>query len=427
MTAFTRGLPNVLFMTGILLLEFACARTDSLLPPHSDGFPAPSPSGVELASDAVGPETEALVPGEVCVMNADLEKAEEVDRFASSRGYVKKKRRVLPGLGIVITIFEVPQEKEVSQGIAELRKEFPSEVIDANHRYDLFGGESGGDPRRYGHQLVGWNEQAVQCAGEDLRIGMIDTPVNQSSPLLSHRPITIQSFLPEDTPGAPGEHGTAIATMLVGGPSSAGSPLLPEARLFVAEAFSLSDSNRVESTTWTIVRALDWLISQKVQVINLSLGGPHNALLDLAITRTLRHRIPVVAAAGNSGPQGQPAYPAAQHGVIAVTALDAKLRPYNFATKGFYLTFAAPGVDIWVPTGETSGTFRSGTSFAAPFVTTGVAALRTAHPTWPPSLVVQELAKQALDLGTEGKDEIFGWGLVQVPNSCQKLSSPAHT
>ncbi len=134
MTAFTRGLPNVLFVTGILLLEFACARTDSLLPPHSDGSPAPSPSGVELASDAVGPEAEALVPGEVCVVNANLEKAEEVDRFATSRGFAKKKRRVLPGLGIVITIFEVPQEKEVSQGIAERRKEFPSEVIDANHR-----------------------------------------------------------------------------------------------------------------------------------------------------------------------------------------------------------------------------------------------------------------------------------------------------
>ena len=122
-------------------------------------------------------------------------------------------------------------------------------------------------------------------------------------------------------------------------------------------------------------------------MINLSLGGPHNALLTFAIEQTMNRNIPIVAAAGNTGPQGHPMYPAAQEGVIAVTAVDAKLKPYHHASRGSHIAFSAPGVDIWVPTRQGSGVYKSGTSFAAPFVTTAVAAAQLSHPQWTPKAI----------------------------------------
>ena len=85
-------------------------------------------------------------------------------------------------------------------------------------------------------------------------------------------------------------------------------------------------------------------------VINLSLGGPRNLLVEAALQRTMQQGIVVVAAAGNGGADAMPVYPAAQPGVIAITAVDANLKPYPRANRGDYIAYAAPGVDVWVAT-----------------------------------------------------------------------------
>ena len=262
---------------------------------------------------------------------------------------------------------------------------------------------------------------------EKQRIGIVDTTVNLSHPLLKGQSIQTRTFLPKNALHASDQHGTAVATLLIGHSLSNEGSLLPKAQLFVAETFRELQPGQVEATTWTIVRALDWLVQEQVDVINLSLGGPPNALLSYAIDRTLSRNIPIVAAAGNTGPQGHPVYPAAQKGVIAVTALDANLHPYDFASRGSFITFSAPGVDIWVPNGEQTGVFKTGTSFAAPFVTTAAAALKLSHPQWTPEEVARHLAHNAVDLGSKGKDEIFGWGLIQIPKTCTSTTFSMHT
>ncbi len=78
-----------------------------------------------------------------------------------------------------------------------------------------------------------------------------------------------------------------------------------------------------------------------------------------------------VAAAGNGGPKEKSPYPAAYPGVIAVAAVDAEARPWAGGTRGEYILFAAPGVDVWLPVGQ--GRYFTGTSYAAAFVTAWVA------------------------------------------------------
>ncbi|GJL51908.1 MAG: protease [Nitrospirales bacterium] len=370
---------------------------------------------------------DALEPGEVCVINVNEDEAKKLDTYASSRGYTKKKRRILNGLGFVMSILHVPPGHTVQQGIGDLRKAFPSQIIDANHHYFLQGKTVPIDPRLYGHRLVKWNEQTANCTTQDISIGMIDTPVDRHRLPLHHRPIHMESFLSEHASKASDHHGTAVAILLVGQAQSTRHALLPQASLFVAEAFRQTDKGHTEATTWSIVRALDWLVERKVQIINLSLGGPPNALLSFAIQNTLAEGIPIVAAGGNVGPRGQSIYPAAQPGVLAVTALDVNLHPYQHASRGPYIAFSAPGVDIWIPKNSHDGVFQSGTSFAAPFVTTAAATVKQLHPNWTPEQVTHHLASHALDLGQLGKDNTFGWGLIQIPQTCPPSGSLTQT
>jgi subtilisin family serine protease len=127
--------------------------------------------------------------------------------------------------------------------------------------------------------------------------------------------------------------------------------------------------------------------------------------------------LPVVAAAGNGGPGAAPAYPAAYPSVLAVTAVDQRLRLYRYANRGDYLQLAAPGVDIWTPTAGGSGDYRQGTSFATPYVTAVVVGLLSRE-RLPLATLTQRLANNARDLGAPGRDPLYGWGLVQGGGGC---------
>ena len=372
-------------------------------------------------------ELRALEPGEVCVINTDEADAQQLDVFTEAQGYTSKKRRILNELGFIMSIVNVPTGKTVQQGITELRQEFPEYIIDANHHYNLQESSEHVDPYRYGQQMVKWDQGAFSCRTQKLRIGMIDTSINLKQNPLQQQTIHRESFLSTSTPKAPNNHGTAVATLLIGQAASKSHGLLPQASLFVAEAFRQNDLGHIEATTWSIVRSLDWLIAQNPHTINLSLGGPENALLTYAITQTLDRNIPIVAAAGNTGPNGHSMYPAAQDGVIAVTALDVSLRPYRHASQGSYIAFSAPGVDIWIPHGNGKGIFKSGTSFATPFVTAATAAIKQSNPQWTTDQISRQLADSAIDLGSPGKDHTFGWGLIQIPQTCQKARPSIHT
>ena len=126
----------------------------------------------------------------------------------------------------------------------------------------------------------------------------------------------------------------------------------------------------------------------------------------------------MLAAAGNGGADAPPVYPAAQAGVVAVTALDAKLQPYAHANRGDYIAFAAPGVDVWAATPGGGGKYQSGTSYAVPFATAVFAAAKAAQPRAAPTRWTRSSLRAREDLGAPGKDKVFGWGLIQSTGGC---------
>lgn len=366
--------------------------------------PPPTPAPIEAQKDS-----DDVEPGELVVVSANLGDAKVLAGQVGALGYSVKRRRILKGLGLVISVLRLPPGTLVAQALQNLRANVPKVWMDANHRYRLQGDDSA---KAYGRELIHWGKPSASC-GAGRRIGLVDTSVDLTQPALKGQAVTLHSVLPVGVPLASPDHGTAIAALLVGRPRpTATAGLIPGASLYVASVFRRR-GDLLDTTAEDIVNALDWLVRQRVQVINLSLGGPRNLILEAAVQRVEELGIVVVAAAGNGGPDAAPMYPAAQNGVVAVTAVDARQLPYDEANHGSYIAFAAPGVDIWVARPGGGGAFVSGTSYAAPFVTAAIA-----RQGGRPVMAVRALARHARDLGKPGRDPVFGWGLVQASGSC---------
>jgi len=324
-----------------------------------------------------------------------------------SRGFRVRDARRLLGLDLSVTRLRPPPGMPAAEAMTELRRLLPGRTADRERSYRL---QRAGctEDACWPLGLVEWRRGLEGCRPRG-PIGMIDTGVARDHPALRRAAIEVR-HLAEGKRADP-DHGTAIAALLVG---DHGVGALPGARLLVADVFTRDEEGPLTGAL-EIVRGLDWLVRRQVSPINLSLAGPDNAVLRLAVERAVGKGFVLVAAAGNGGPRGAPAYPAAYPGVIAVTAVDRKLRPYVRANRGPYIAFAAPGVGLTAGDGSPP---LSGTSYATPFVTAAAALLLADARRRSPAGLEAELALRARDLGPPGRDPVFGWGLVRLPRRC---------
>lgn len=378
-----------------------------------DDAPAPdrtAPPPADRPSLAERREHDRFVRDEVLVLDA----APGFADAASGLGFRVMDQRPLGGLGLTVTRLRLPPGIGLTGAEAMLRRFFPDLMFDVNSLYRPQQAFSL-PPPDYARTLVGWDGVALGCGG-DLVIGMVDTGVDASHPAFAGRDIAQRSF----GDGAVGAHGTAVASILVGAAGPAG--LLPGARLKVAAAFAEDDEDGLQANAFDIAAALDWLIRAGARTVNLSLAGGPNRLLDLVFDRAAGQGVVAVAAAGNGGPGGPAAYPAAHPAVIAATAVDHRRVVYDGASRGGYVDMAAPGVRVAAAGPGAGWEFQTGTSFAAPFVTAAAALRRAARAgaERPADVgsVRRDLARSAIDLGPPGRDDAYGDGLIQAAALC---------
>jgi subtilisin family serine protease len=118
----------------------------------------------------------------------------------------------------------------------------------------------------------------------------------------------------------------------------------------------------------------------------------------------------MVAAAGNAGAKSPPLYPAANANVIAISATDAKDRLFTASNRGGYIAVAAPGVDVFLPAPDEKYQITSGTSFSAAYVSGLAGLMLERNPALKPKELRAILMKTARDLGSPGRDDLFGAG-----------------
>lgn len=312
-------------------------------------------------------------------------------------------RRDLPALDRSLLVLKRPVNVPLPDAIRKLRDANPGAAVDYNHLYR----QSSGETTRPGTPGAATDGTPMTGDAGTPRIGIVDSAVMREHRALQDVGISARDFAAHEG-SRPLTHGTAVASLVAG--TSRNTAAIYSASVF----FQLPD-HAPGATAESIAAALDWLAAERVDVVNMSLAGPGNEILEAAIAAVLDRGITVVAAVGNNGPAGAPLYPAAYDGVIGVTAVDRKNRVFRYANRGTQVDFAAPGVDVKVADSVTGGwRLESGTSMASPHVAV-VAAQSLRAAAVERDALMSWLMASAEDLGRKGFDQVFGYGLITRP------------
>lgn len=347
--------------------------------------------------------------------------ADNTDRLIQA-GFTVAERvdiQLMPGELVRLAI---PRRMTLQAARAAVRNEAPQAVADFNHYYapeSTARRDCDGDECAMVRDVVGWPEASTGSCQPPVRIGLVDTAINASHDALARADIEIVRLHRDDVSEQESgrQHGTAVAALLVGRADSRTPGLLPQGSLLAVDAFRSGKSgDRAEA--FDLIRALDALSASGVKVVNLSLSGPANALLEKAVQAADHSGIILVAAAGNEGPNSKPVYPAGYESVVAVTAVDRGRNPYRRAVRGDHIDIAAPGVGVWTAASVSGARSKNGTSYAAPFVTAAAALLKAGRPDLKPDEIRALITGSAADLGRPGRDDIFGWGLLDARQLC---------
>jgi minor extracellular protease Epr len=384
--------------------------------------PVVAPVAASRAKVAVEPEIAKTAPRIELSSGGSRQKYRQHE--ITALGLTRESRQVANALGFrilserksallgnqVVARLRTPSGQTADAALARIRSVLPEMTFDYSHLYRP-SGEAGSAPVRYAAAMIGapMGESARACSA-GTTVGLIDSGVG-AHPTLAGARVVRKNFVAKDA-ATNVTHGTAIASILVGDLPGSG-PLLSGGNLYSANVFS-QDGQGLRADPAAIIEALDWMAASGVPVVNLSLMGPDNDLLTQAIRAAAQRGLVLVAAAGNDGPGGAPAYPAAYPEVIAVSAVDSRGRPYARNNRGGYIYVAAPGVDVWGADARGGLAFWTGTSFAAPFVTASIARDLAQGRVRNINDGRKRLASTARDMGAPGRDPIYGYGLLQL-------------
>jgi subtilisin family serine protease len=335
------------------------------------------------------PEGNPIVRGEILALGI----SDSALLAARARGYEIDRESAAVGLRVVV--LKTPAGLATKKALRDLRDADRSGLYDFNHIYLSVGEDS----------PAGADESAppVPAPGASrIRVGLLDSGVDATHPAFRD-----SSIHPWGCAGRriAAEHGTEVASLLAERAA---------ADIFAADVYCGSPTG---GSVDALAAALGWLSDSQVPVINVSLVGPKNALLERLIAALIARGHLIVAAVGNDGPAAPPLYPAAYPDVIGVTGVDAHRHALIEAGRGPQVMFAARGADMSAAGLDHRTVPVRGTSFAAPAVAALLASSLPTPDRAGATAAVEALARRAIHLGSPGRDLTYGFGLVGVENN----------
>lgn len=272
----------------------------------------------------------------------------------------------------------------------------------------------------WGLTLLGIPQLWRITKGENIRIAVLDTGCAH----LTHPDLRDAVEKARDFTGSQSGftdvagHGSHVCGVVAARENSSGViGVAPQSKLLIAKVLDDNGSGKMAY----IVKGIEWAISERVDIISMSLGSSQgHPKLEAACKKAYEAGIFIVAAAGNEGPSlDTVGYPARYETTVSVGSIDRRRKISRFSSRGRRVDVVAPGDGIlscYPPRGLAK---LSGSSQATPFVA-GVLALALAkHKKFgSPSdiktrdAVVEHLKKYATDLGENGWDSSYGYGMI---------------
>jgi subtilisin family serine protease len=264
-----------------------------------------------------------------------------------------------------------------------------------------------GDPAQYIVQKFQLGEAQRIAKGDNVVIAVIDSEIDAMHPDLAG--VVTSRYDAGCGASAPDAHGTGMTGAIASHAHLLG--VAPNAKVIAICAFGGAAAQATSSSV-NIINGLGYATAQGARIVNMSFAGPYDKALAQALQVAREKGVLLIGAAGNAGPKSPPLYPGADPNVMAVTATDPDDHLFNGANQGKYITVAAPGVDVLVPSPNEGVQLTTGTSVATAEVS-GVAALLIAQrPSRTPMEIRTTLTSTAKHLGAKGVNPQFGAGLV---------------
>jgi len=332
----------------------------------------------------------------------------QADELARRHGMARIASQNFPLIDATIGLFGITDRRSVETVSRELAADASVRAVQPNFRYLLQEqrpAATEGDPAQYAIAKLRLADAHTLSHGANVTVAVIDSGIDARHPELANS--VVDSFDARGGGEGPHVHGTGVAGAIVAHARLMGSA--PAARILAIRAFGRA-SNGAESNSFVILRALDYAAAHGARVVNMSFAGARDPLIERSIAAVDAKGIVMVAAAGNAGAKSPPLYPAANPDVIAVGATDAQDKLFSASNRGGYIALVAPGVDIFLPAPDGKYQMTSGTSFSAAYVSGLAALMLERNPALKPQELRAALMKTARDLGSPGRDDLFGAG-----------------
>ena len=225
------------------------------------------------------------------------------------------------------------------------------------------------------------------ATGKGVKVAQVDTGVDWRHPDLAGRVASHRNFV-DDSPYVAEVHGTAVAGIIAArGNNGIGMVgVAPDATLLALRACwaETPAAQPAVCNSFTLAKALQYALGERAQVINLSLTGPRDRLLERLLEVAARRGVVVVGA--DDGATG--GFPASDVHVIAVAA-----GPRN----GSAAVLVAPGTGVLSTAPDGAWGYFSGASFATAHVSGVAAVLLERVPSLTPDRLRQALGPPAGD------------------------------
>lgn len=333
----------------------------------------------------------------------------------------------MESLGEQCIVFEVLNKRPVADVIRRLHSDPRVGSVQPIATFDVLATEPGyNDPYSHlQHNVQALHlEQAHRWAtGKGVKVAVVDTGADLDHPDLRGRIVKANSFVDRgDQTFTSDIHGTAVAGVIAANANNQVGivGVAPQAELFILKACWQKAPGRREAVcdSYTLAKAIDFAILQGAQVLNFSLGGPHDPLLARLLTTALARGIVVVAADAGDGTRS---FPASLPGVIGILGIDDLQGERRARSPAAATEVGAPAVDILTTVPHGSYDFFSGSSFAAAQVSGVIALLLEKEPKMTSAQIAALLRKTArMVQETSGADPL------QV-DACAALASALGT
>lgn len=323
-------------------------------------------------------EHRQLQPGQIIVVlpGDDAARSQRIKgELAAEYGLRETGAFPLGSIDVECVVFQVAPGAAVPDVLERLRNDPRVQAAQANQTFEGLAADgvrsAGG--LVYGPALIHADAAHRTRTGKGVEVAIVDTGVAAQHPGLQGRIAASESFVDGRRESSGSErHGTAVAGVIAAHAAEV-LGMAPDAQVLALEAcwYPEPGSAKAVCSSWTLAKAIDRAIRSDARVLNLSLGGPPDPLLERLIGRAVERGMIVVAAASEGS---APGFPASLPAVIAVVACGTGGRADLPGWTATRFAIAAPGIDILTTVPQTGYDFVSGSSVAAAHVT-GVVAL----------------------------------------------------